>query len=246
MAYDRDAIAARITKYYKLLEEMAYLDPADIQYPPPEGWNDDQLAVDILRALNRSDKVIDLLRHLPYIGRERNKPEWEIYPETRPISYLRDSWLLKNQTAESCADKGLHRLAIMPDDVDWPSGMISLTFGRESTFWIIDTDAEQLFPVGVFVIDDTAPESEPWRRNGKAHDILEYLDSVHSSVYNLTLIPAPRSGIWDPRIVHSLEPPEGVLVGRLLREHGWPDNFKKGEYLQAVQVLRTQAISESL
>jgi hypothetical protein len=46
---------------------MAYLDPAQIECPPPSGWSDDQLAVDILRGLGRSGKVIDLLQHLPYL-----------------------------------------------------------------------------------------------------------------------------------------------------------------------------------
>ncbi|KAI0546596.1 hypothetical protein F4679DRAFT_557294 [Xylaria curta] len=246
MPYDRDAIASRLTRYYDLLVRMAYLDPAVIQRPPPQGWSDDKLAVDILRVMNRSDKAIDLLRHLPYVRQDLRDEKWEIYPETQPISYLRDGRLLRGKTAESCAGKDLHYLNMMPFNVEYPTGMISLTFGRDATFWVIDMDAGQIFPVGLYVVDDTAPESQPWRRNAKAVDILEYFDGVYSDLLNLKLVPAPRSGYWAPRVVSGEQPPEGTLVSRLLKEHGWPDNFKRAEYLEAVQNLRQEAIDESL
>ncbi|KAF2963741.1 hypothetical protein GQX73_g9832 [Xylaria multiplex] len=246
MPYDRDAIARRLTEYYELLVGMAYLDPSVIQRPPPQGWSDDQLAVDVLRKMNRSDEAIDLLRHIPYIRQDPKDEKWEIYPETRPISYLRDGWLLRGKTAESCAGKRLHHLNMMPFDAEYPAGMISLTFGRDATFWVVDTDAGQMFPVGLYVIDDTAPESQPWRRNAKGVDILEYFDSVHSDLLNLKLVPAPRSGYWVPRVVPGEQPPEGTLVSRLLKEHGWPDNFQRAEYLEAVKNLRQEVIDESL
>ncbi|KAL5119440.1 hypothetical protein ACEQ8H_002710 [Pleosporales sp. CAS-2024a] len=67
MAYDRDVVFNCIKRHYELLVKAAYFDPAQVRYPPDEGWNDEQLAADVLRAFGRSEEVIDLLRHLPYI-----------------------------------------------------------------------------------------------------------------------------------------------------------------------------------
>ncbi|KAK8115570.1 hypothetical protein PG984_012072 [Apiospora sp. TS-2023a] len=119
---------------------MAYLDPAVVQSPPPQGWSDDELAVDVLRALGRSENVIHLLRRLPYLRQDIQDEKWEVYEETRPLSYLRGANAFGDRTAEDCCDQGLHKLGLMPFNVAYPPGMISLTAGREATFWIIDTD----------------------------------------------------------------------------------------------------------
>jgi hypothetical protein len=66
MAYDRDVVVNCITRHYDVLIRMAYLDPAAVRHSPPEGWSDDELAVDVLRSSNRSDNVVDVLRYLPY------------------------------------------------------------------------------------------------------------------------------------------------------------------------------------
>ena len=140
MAYDRDVVVNSLKRHYNVLVLMAYLDPAVIEYPPPSGWSDDQLAVEILRALGRSEKVIDLLRHLPYLRESYSDERWQVYPETRATSYLRDVGWFKGQTAESCQGKNMLHLCLMPFDGDCPPGFIPLTYGREATCWIIDTD----------------------------------------------------------------------------------------------------------
>lgn len=140
MAYNRDIIVNCLKRHYELLVRMAYLDPTVIQHPPPEGWSDQQLAVDVLRVLGRSEKVIDLLRHLPYLRCNIDDEKWEIYPETRAISYLRDVDLLRSKPADSCRGKGLFDLLMMPFAADYPPDMISLTYGRDATFWVIDTE----------------------------------------------------------------------------------------------------------
>jgi hypothetical protein len=49
------------------VRRAAYLNPHTIGAPPPDGWSDEQLVVDILRTLGRTERVIDLLRYMPYI-----------------------------------------------------------------------------------------------------------------------------------------------------------------------------------
>lgn len=120
---------------------MAYLDPAAIQSPPLQGWSDDELAVDELRALGRSENVIHLLRRLPFLRQDLHDEKWEVYEETRSLSYLRGAGFLGGgRTPEACRSQGLFKLGLMPFDAAYPPGMISLTAGREATFWVIDTD----------------------------------------------------------------------------------------------------------
>jgi hypothetical protein len=137
MAYNRDIVVNCIKRHYDLLVRAAYLDPANIQYPPADGWSDEQLVVDVLRVLGRSDKVIDLLRHLPYI--KDSAENFYIYHETHPMSYLRGTDLVGNLKAEECQGKDLCELLLMPVPADWPAGFISLSHGREGTWWVIDT-----------------------------------------------------------------------------------------------------------
>jgi hypothetical protein len=140
MAYSKHIIVDCIKRHYDLLVRAAYLNPNDIETPPLEGWSDEQLVVDILRTLGRSEQVIELLRHLPYIKSPRTLDRYEVYEETVAISYLRRHERFGKVTAESCRGKTVDDFCLMPADADWPPSFISLTEGREATWWVIDTN----------------------------------------------------------------------------------------------------------
>lgn len=123
-----------------MLVHIAYLGPDSIQRPPPEAWSNTELAVDLLQVFSRSEKVIDLLRHLPYVRPSLGVERYEIYVEIQAISFLRDVDLLKGLTAESCHGTELSDWLLMPYPADWPPGFISLTHGRDATCWVIDTE----------------------------------------------------------------------------------------------------------
>jgi hypothetical protein len=139
MAYDRNEVVNCIRRHYALLVKAAYFDPSEIRYPPDGGWTDEQLAVDILRAFGRSEEVIDLLRHLPYIRQLDGDDRDEVWYETQHLSYLCDTWPCKSLTAEKCQGKDLSEKLMMPHPGDWPAGLISLTRDLHATWWIIDT-----------------------------------------------------------------------------------------------------------
>jgi hypothetical protein len=82
MAYNRDVLIACVQRHYGLLVRFAYLNPDAIETPPPSGWTDEQLASDILQLLGHDEKVIDLLRHQPYLKFQRYEPTHE--STTRP------------------------------------------------------------------------------------------------------------------------------------------------------------------
>lgn len=105
--------------------KAAYLDPKEVRYPPDEGWSDEQLAIDVLGAFGRSEEVIDLLRHLPYIKQLDGDDKDEVHFETRHLSYLRDAWPCKSLNVEECRGKQLSDKLMMPRPADWPAGFKS-------------------------------------------------------------------------------------------------------------------------
>ena len=130
MAYDRDVVVCCFKRHYELLVRSAYFDSAEIRYPPDEGWSDEQLAVDIMRAFGRSEEVIKQLD-----GDSKD----EVYFQTRHLSYLRDTWPFKSLTVEKCQGKQLFDKLLMPSPEDWPAGFIALTQDIYATWWIMDT-----------------------------------------------------------------------------------------------------------
>ena len=134
MPYDRDIVVSCIERHYDLLVRMAYLDPDTILRPPPEGWSDEQLAVDTLQEWKRSDRVVDLLRHLPYLSKNMGDSKYEVYIVTEACNFLRDYGWLKDAHKKDAIS------LMMPCEEEAPAGMIPLSQGREATVWMIDTD----------------------------------------------------------------------------------------------------------
>lgn len=66
-SYSQEETIAAISAYYTFLTQM-YLEESQVVYPPPGGWPE---IVDadpaVLRSFGKSDEVIALLAHLPYI-----------------------------------------------------------------------------------------------------------------------------------------------------------------------------------
>jgi hypothetical protein len=140
MAYDRDIVVGCNKRHYDLLIRMAYLDPAAVRHPPPEGWSDDQLAVDVLQYSNRSDAVIDLLQHLPYNVRNTGMVKFEVYIATENTCFLLDMGYPKGTTAEKRRNTDLTDYLLMPYGAVYPPGFIALSQGNDEVEWMVDTE----------------------------------------------------------------------------------------------------------
>ncbi|KAF1847608.1 uncharacterized protein K460DRAFT_426336 [Cucurbitaria berberidis CBS 394.84] len=139
MAYEWDVVVNFIKRHYERLVKAAYFDPAEVRYPPDEGWNDEQLTVHVLRTFGRSEEVVDLLRHLLYIKQLDGDHKDEVYFETQHLSYLCDNLPFISLIVEECQEKLLSEKLLMPRPTDWPAGFISLTRYQHAIWWIIDT-----------------------------------------------------------------------------------------------------------
>jgi hypothetical protein len=62
--YSRDECVAAFREYYAFLASM-FMDPTFIIEPPADGWA--EITPEVMSDLGKTDEVIDLLRHLPYI-----------------------------------------------------------------------------------------------------------------------------------------------------------------------------------
>ncbi len=62
--YSREETIAAVRDYYRFLVQM-YMPAAYIIEPPPEGWP--SITKEKFRNMGKTDEVIELLRHLPYI-----------------------------------------------------------------------------------------------------------------------------------------------------------------------------------
>ncbi|KAH8693506.1 hypothetical protein GQ44DRAFT_719517 [Phaeosphaeriaceae sp. PMI808] len=233
MVYNRDVVVNCIKRHYELLVKVAYFDPAEVRYPPDEGWSDEQLTVDVLRAFGRSEEVIDLLRHLPYIKQLDGDDKDEVYFETRHLSYLRDTWPFISLSVEECQGKQLSDKLLMPRPADWPAGFISLTRYQHATWWIIDTAKGIIHPIGQSYVEP--PKDEPWLLGSVSRDIQDYFDEIYNEIEALKMVPCPKGeNSWN-RTIQPYTWDVGSVVSQTLRKHGWPDNLDRDGYLQELK-----------
>jgi len=88
--YSRDSTVAAITSFYQHLTKHPYLDASALLLPPPTGWTTiDETA---LRAIGKTEAVIDLLRHLPYLDGKGSGHM--IAYETIPVDFTVDATAL--------------------------------------------------------------------------------------------------------------------------------------------------------
>ncbi|KAK8051100.1 hypothetical protein PG993_002485 [Apiospora rasikravindrae] len=160
----RSAVASGLAQFYDKLTKAAYLPPDAIQHPPPEGWTDAEMDLQGIRTtLGRSDAVVDLLRHLPYLRPVDTGPQtgqWPVFPKTKAMRYLCDGSSLDHEL------EGLYELAHLPPD------MVSLThpageythYGPQ--WWLVDCSTGRITkyagpPRGEDLADEFAAE---WRK----------------------------------------------------------------------------------
>jgi hypothetical protein len=86
MPYDRDEVVAEVLSFYEFLTTL-HLPEDCIKRPPGGEWP--QITSERFAALGKTDIVIDLLRHLPYIARDGKKytEDYKIWEHTICVDY---------------------------------------------------------------------------------------------------------------------------------------------------------------
>ena len=138
--YNRDAAISAITDLYESLTTLLYVEPTDILYPPPGGWRHISQQNEVFASLNKSDEVIELLRHLPYLDSRHN--QWYIRPWSTACDYV-------NKDPRNY-------LPVVPDEFQFPPWVINLTdsgrYGKSLMFDTSDGTRVHNSPWSIFII----------------------------------------------------------------------------------------------
>ena len=145
---DIPSIISIITSYYTFLTSLPHICPNSLQTPPSDnkGWPD--LDESTLRTrLNRSEKAISLLKHLPCLHRPAENPHEDrsvrLSPDTLGIAYhVGEVW-----------DEAMHRQCPTPGNVVWLGKMD----GWDGTALLLDVDTGMYFASTAFFTSLSRP-----------------------------------------------------------------------------------------
>jgi hypothetical protein len=115
-------ITDALTAFYKQVVKHPHLDDAALKTPPISGW--ETVDSDALRELGKSEEVIELLRHLPYLEADGRYEKLLVQYETVAIAYTQ------------------HPSTLMEEVNPLPSNCVYLTEGvdREGYSLILDVE----------------------------------------------------------------------------------------------------------
>ncbi|CAD0107401.1 unnamed protein product, partial [Aureobasidium uvarum] len=85
LSYSRPETIAAITDFYTFYIKLPYLDPGALVFAPTSGWT--TIDTTELKARGKTDEVIDLLRHLPYLSHPSTRGGWTIDQGCSHIQY---------------------------------------------------------------------------------------------------------------------------------------------------------------
>ncbi|KUJ19066.1 uncharacterized protein LY89DRAFT_475940 [Mollisia scopiformis] len=251
--YNRDEVVRLITEFYQFLACMPFIEPEDIQYPAPSGWPN--ITPERFAALDKTDAVIDLLAHLPYIrnhsfGLGRGMYSTCIWFQTCALNYAEDPFKTSPLDLEKIEYLKLpvpdsEPVVVPPHVAVWTEQEVPLV----GHIFMIDT------------MDGTITEYPDWRDCGWAqypqHDprswrneydktmlLSEFLDEMKQGYLELRWIPywfrkVPkvyvRGGARNDRGNGDEEELYKIMIA-----HGWPDEFRRDECKAALLAWRTQ------
>ncbi|RYP67029.1 hypothetical protein DL771_007448 [Monosporascus sp. 5C6A] len=88
--YSHNAAVTAITSFYEMVMRAHSEKAGELRYPPPGGWP--QITQEPFAALGKTDTVIELMRHIPYIQATRWGGEVHIMNQTVAVNYIDDSY----------------------------------------------------------------------------------------------------------------------------------------------------------
>ncbi|KAI1390260.1 uncharacterized protein F4822DRAFT_401363 [Hypoxylon trugodes] len=248
--YSREETIAVIRDFYQFLTKL-YLPESAIVEPPPEGWP--TITKEKFSPLGKSDEVIELLRHLPYI-REPPDDKYRLYGG--PFIHLQD-WRSgrENQALLEGDGEGLKVITEGWQAFETtPPDVIGLTSGgRDYAAFLLDTHLGVIYwndhsnrtvqenPSRERILDepdDYAPEEQHDWRWEPAWAIADFFEVIKDEYRSLHFVPLSWREVTDIYMIYS-ENEEGMLpmMQEIYRQHGWPnlDVYRKEDCLKAVR-----------
>ncbi|KAF3000662.1 hypothetical protein E8E13_000163 [Curvularia kusanoi] len=241
--YSRDHCIAAIQDYYSFLTKM-YLDEDLLLEPPEGGWPN--TTAKNMRGFDKTDEVLALLRHLPYIDSGNNgiahgsaRCFFADWPSLAGNDPKRDASTLK-WTIEDDFD----------DEV--PAHVVGLTSSdNDLSFFLLDTKLgivhwracphqwryNQVREKITDDPDDYAP-GEAWRGDAPAWAIVDFFEILKDHLRTLNFVPiSNRNVLYAESGNPELDAGAIPMVKKIYRAHGWPDleEYRKEECLMAIR-----------
>ncbi|KAJ7356657.1 hypothetical protein DFH08DRAFT_849648, partial [Mycena albidolilacea] len=255
-AYNPDEAVSLITQFYELLVTMGHYPEGSIRYPP---HTDPPVNEELAAQLGYPAAAISLMRRLPYLARKFNDgiPQHEILPGTRFADYTCEEDLGEGRRPnpypyiDGCPDIDPWLLPFMLSDRDGWNIMLDTQLGvvRAYSTWArmqedtVEWRRHGHVPDSEFERDE-ATKTE-YRRAPlvpAAHYFSELI-YAYRSLKELPVISADRSEPHRERHALSysewalnLEREEQETLLTLYRECGWPDEWRRAEFIEKWEV----------
>jgi hypothetical protein len=254
ISYFHEAAVAAISDYFDFLAKM-YLDESAILRPPAGGWP--EITPDRLGDLGKTDEVVMLLRHIPYL--RPGIDNWKSEAEAGPSGVRFYSWIEHIRSVarpDAHPNEKIEDAKYMTEPIDYmeegliPSHVVGLISTKQD-LWLLDTQLGVVYwytcpfwlsvrPTRERIQDDPfeyAPEDQADWRNEPAWAIADFFELLKDQFRRLSSIPLSPTLVLDPE---GVEPRMGgalSLAQEVYREHGWPDldRYRKEECLRAVR-----------
>jgi hypothetical protein len=251
--YSEEATVTAVTDFFIFLTKM-YLPDSAVVHPPPGGWP--TLASD-LRNLGKSDTVLSLLSHLPYInedGVDENK-----IPEVTPSGRWADWHTFGIEARERNGDLEQYRVITEEPTImeHVPAHVVGLSASEHDTF-LLDTELGVVYwyecdgrlRYGPRTIEDDPyeycddDEEAEWRADGAAWPVADFFEVLKKEFRTLRWMPWNE---YDECITvmeaesssrHQRNPVPAIQA--VYRRHGWPHG---PEYRKEACLEETKAVA---
>jgi hypothetical protein len=254
VSYSLEETVAAIRDYFEFLTRV-YLDESLVLLPPEGGWP--EITPERLQGLGKTDDVIQLLRHIPYI----QDGDW-IY--AGPCKIMFYNWARAVRGTNTSKDFENMRIGTEPYG-DWDKGLIPphmvglITVETYFERFLLDTKHGVIYwydcPGGIHdsptrepILDDLSgpdssdeetPKEVPEWQTSPAWSVRDFFELLKDCFRELRTIPLSRNEVYDlDTIRYDSETLEALsLVRDVFREHGWPDldRYRKEDCLRAAR-----------
>jgi hypothetical protein len=125
-----DGTVQIVTSFYTFLTAFPYFPQSTIETPLHRGWPESDR--EYLCKLGKTDVIVDLLAHLPYMDTR----DWHVGYDTQPLQYTGDH--------VTCTfDHGFTPItaSLSPQHEKIPEHVVALTYGEKNGSWLLlDTE----------------------------------------------------------------------------------------------------------
>lgn len=140
--YDRQTVVRELTSFYEFLT-TAHVPRSSVKYPPAgdAGWP--EITKERFSWLGKTDTVLDLMKHLPYVYRKDMFEAHEVYPFTACVDYP-GPYLAERMAEATSKGDPVDDFSINPDHdyIEIPDFMLVIASDRSSKngcFWLLNT-----------------------------------------------------------------------------------------------------------